>query len=240
MAQKKEATGDHVASQTDLFEDSIPINQLHDIARRIDQGSPPTPSTGPTLQSNPTRDERQGHCDPHVEDSKGTGYQSTPKNNSADGQQLSPDMERYRRMEAFLLKHRKQWELNNEPYVRADLLRNEKRYLSARNHGPWKFEWDYRSVPMFPRPNPFELVERLNELPSQDGEDKQDEFDISINYNAARNRVRKNFEWDMDRLFLIEEIAIQKQKQSEEKMQMIPRKTTPPKTKNPKRERAPS
>lgn len=79
--------------------------------------------------------------------------------------------------------------------------------LENRHYGPWIFDWEYTTYPTYPQPNPFELMEGPNQPRVADSEGRKDGFDISIDYTAARNRVRKGFEWDMDRLFLAEELA---------------------------------
>jgi hypothetical protein len=43
------------------------------------------------------------------------------------------------------------------------------------------------------------------------------EFDIAIDSGAARDRIRKNFEWEMDRIFLAEEMRVRSLAKVEEK-----------------------
>ncbi|KAK7959414.1 uncharacterized protein PG986_004268 [Apiospora aurea] len=130
----------------------------------------------------------------------------------------SPAMKMYREMEAFLLKHRKEWEAKNKHRLNArvricdDRPRPNERGLDK--GGPWTFDWDYYTIPEYKRPNPFELTNELGAFPYPSSIiDEKDDFDLAIDYGAARNRLRKNFEWDVDRLYLLEEMAIRKRKQ---------------------------
>lgn len=195
------------------------MDQLREIAARIDKVTSQSPPCGPAAESNTTKAEDQDQRGLDAKDRVGDGNQPNPNNNAADSPQLSSDMERYRRMEEFLLKHRKEWESKNNPVSYGWLATNdERRRPDDRHLGPWSYYWDHKLQPEYPRPNPFELVESLNGPTTPVDADRKDEFDISINYTAARNRVRRSFEWDMDRLFLIEETAIRKQKEAEAKI----------------------
>ncbi|ORY62059.1 uncharacterized protein BCR38DRAFT_466837 [Pseudomassariella vexata] len=46
---------------------------------------------------------------------------------------------------------------------------------------------------------------------------EKDEFDHEIDFCARRDRIRKNFEWDLDRLFLAEEVDKRKRKKANDK-----------------------
>lgn len=186
-----------------------------------DAGDPQT-GQGLATHSHAKDVDRQSQSDiefRHNED--GTDQPSTNKP-TANFSKLSPDMEKYMRMEAFLLKNRKEWESANTPYLssdwdfRKDAMRRDPNFDRL---GPWNRVWQFISDPKYDRPNPFELTNNLSMLQSPHNREKEeeDEFDITIDYGAARNRLRKNFEWDMDRIFLIEELAIRKRRQEEDK-----------------------
>ncbi|KAK8063334.1 hypothetical protein PG996_007986 [Apiospora saccharicola] len=179
-------------------------------------GAPQT-GQGSAMQSDAKDVDRQSRHDAESKHNEDSADQPSTEKPSADFPRLSPEMERYMRMEAFLLKHRKEWESKHDPVLDAaweyrDELRRDPR---VDLYGPWNRIWDFKSIPRYNRPNPFELTNNLSTLQSAHSAEEEDEFDISIDYGAARNRLRKNFEWDMDRIFLVEELAIRKRKQEE-------------------------
>ncbi|ROV97467.1 hypothetical protein VPNG_08687 [Cytospora leucostoma] len=111
---------------------------------------------------------------------------------------LLDGMEEYKRMEECLYRHRKEWEGNG---VHKHLNMNPKitkRRLKAGplDFGPWMHRWEEESLPKYKRPDPFDPFHQCIDVPG-DEKDK-DDFDHVIDYGAARDRLRKNFEWDID------------------------------------------
>ncbi|KAK8112601.1 hypothetical protein PG984_013127 [Apiospora sp. TS-2023a] len=212
---------DHIAGTptADVVADSIPKDQLRMIAERIDDGSNNNQPESSDTQMSGKDAERQGQPDlEHISTKPSTAEQSIdkPSEGSVD---KSPLMERYRRMEAFLLKHRKEWESNNEPMLDADPIGRREPARSGpgfTKYGPWNWEWEYWTNPKYDRPNPFELTNELGAFPQSRSAEAKDEFDLTIDYGAARNRLRKNFEWDLDRLYLVEELTLRKRKEEED------------------------
>jgi len=128
------------------------------------------------------------------------------------------DIEQYRRMEQFLYKHRKEWEMKAPQHkiFGMDLSYFSRSYLDRKlEHGPWDYKWMPYSYPDYNRPNPFDLAHQGIDVPGDASE--MDEFDIAIDFGAARDRIRKNFEWEMDRIFLAEEMGIRRRKKEEGK-----------------------
>ncbi|KAL6691496.1 hypothetical protein J3F84DRAFT_164259 [Trichoderma pleuroticola] len=109
------------------------------------------------------------------------------------------EREQYKRMEDCLYKHRKEWEVNVGPGG-WNLWSFNDYFRSGRSERRWELSNDE----LYERPNPFN---------PHDCEDKKDDakagayedYDRDIDYGYRRERLRKNFEWDMDRLYLAEE-----------------------------------
>lgn len=140
---------------------------------------------------------------------------------------LMADMEQYKRMEECLYKHRKEWEGNG---LAKHVSFHEKfdsdrvKLVEENNRGPWMFKWKERSSPAYKRPNPFDPSHQCIDFPN-DAND-MDEFDRAIDFGAARDRLRKNFEWDIDRLFLAEEMEIRRRRANEAKQSLQEEKVT--------------
>lgn len=140
------------------------------------------------------------------------GAQSNPKT-SAEAPtdvRMQQEMEQFKRMEACLYKHRKEWELNEGPgqhvgfwdYSDSRLLRfgNQVWVTSERGH---------RSTNTFERPDVFDPAHKCDKS-DLEGRSRdimtRDNYDDTIDWGDRRDRIRKNFEWDMDRMFLGEEL----------------------------------
>ncbi|KAK8030090.1 ATPase family AAA domain-containing protein 3B [Apiospora rasikravindrae] len=186
----------------------------HDVQ---ESGAPQTGVSSDT-QYNANEVETQSQHHDEFKNTQGSPDGPSTEIPSANVPEPSPDMERYRQMEAFLLQHRKEYESKNSPYLKADWQPVWPRKDAAwfDKFGPWNRTWDFWSTPEYKRPNPFELTNDLSAFQNSQNKEEKDEFDMAIDYGAARNRLRKNFEWDLDRLFLIEEIAVRKQKKEED------------------------
>lgn len=141
--------------------------------------------------------------------------------------QLVAEMEEYRRREAFLYRHRKEWERQGDPGNWA-LSLIPRDYLDVPDRGPWQYEWQlgYSGRTPYKAPNPFSPDlnnnNNDNDLKSALNTKERDEYDYTIDYGDRRERLRKNFEWEMDRLYLAEETdrrRLAKAKEAEEQRQ---------------------
>jgi hypothetical protein len=149
--------------------------------------------------------------------------------------QLVAEMQEYRRREAFLYRHRKEWERQGVP---GDwrLTVDESDYLDAARHGPWNYQWKlrYRGRTPYNAPDPFShacsreqrglinINNNGNNVKSALNTEERDEYDYTIDYGDRRERLRKSFEWEMDRLYLAEETnrrRLAKAKEAEEQRQ---------------------
>jgi len=128
------------------------------------------------------------------------------------------DIEQYRTMEQFLYKNRKKWEMETggpEMWGMQQVRSAGNRKGRTLGDGPWNYRWTPYSFPHYNRPNPFDLAHQGIDVPGDASE--MDEFDIAIDFGAARDRIRKNFEWEMDRIFLAEEMGIRRRTKAEGK-----------------------
>lgn len=122
------------------------------------------------------------------------------------------EIERFKRMEACLYKHRKEWEVNVGP-------------------GQWTIDWYGNHRPgygwgidgihvvserKYTRPDVFDPT---HDCSPKEGEAAAEltgpeaEYNRTIDWGFRRDVLRKNFEWEMDRLFLKEEVQRKKQEQ---------------------------
>lgn len=153
------------------------------------------------------------------EDSEGVTRHLPDSDQGPSQSNLMADMGQYQRMEECLYKHRKEWENNGiRKRLGFDNERNSKRFgmvAPGDAYGPWLNKWKEVTSPKYKRPNPFDPSHKCIHVPGDTSE--MDEFDHAIDYGAARDRLRKNFEWDMDRMFLAEEMEIRKRREDGEK-----------------------
>ncbi|KAH0533362.1 hypothetical protein TsFJ059_001942 [Trichoderma semiorbis] len=122
------------------------------------------------------------------------------------------EREQYKRMEDCLYKHRKEWEVNVGPggwnlWSFNDYFRN----------GRSDRRWELCNDEVYQRPNPFNsshsCVDLKDTVNADAKVDAYEEFDREIDYGHRRERLRKNFERDMDRLYLAEESQKRKKHQ---------------------------
>ncbi|UKZ45949.1 hypothetical protein TrVGV298_000144 [Trichoderma virens] len=121
------------------------------------------------------------------------------------------EREDYKRMEECLYRHRKEWEVEG-----GSTGWNMWTFSDYFSDGRVSRRWELNNNELYERPNPFN--------PSHDCRDKKDdknarayaEFDRDIDYGHRRERLRKNFEWDMDRLYLAEEAEKRRKFKEEE------------------------
>lgn len=137
--------------------------------------------------------------------------------------QPTEEMKQYQRMESYLYQNRKEWqahvgteEFDMEPRTR-DLIG------TGFPPGPWTYHWNINpnSVSPYIRPDPFARFENANNGGGEDaalpvGADPPGEFDHIVDYGNRRDRLRKTFEWEMDRLYLAEETELRRLKKLEE------------------------
>ncbi|PVI04586.1 hypothetical protein DM02DRAFT_556143, partial [Periconia macrospinosa] len=134
-----------------------------------------------------------------------------PEQNAADPQ-LSAEFAQYQRMEACLYKHRKEWETNVGP----GFVWNVPQYSRSLRSGKdiWKIiDPGLESARVYERPDIFDPTHDCHPDIAKSPNPK-DEFDMVIDWGNRRDRLRKNFEWDMDRLFLNEELQRKKDAQA--------------------------
>ncbi|KAH6617425.1 hypothetical protein F5144DRAFT_596448 [Chaetomium tenue] len=110
--------------------------------------------------------------------------------------QLTEDMEEYKRMEASLKNHRKEWERETGP-GRWGIRDGDPRLYMRFAHRPSN-AYEPSSLQ--------ELTDEVADGQGQSAAGTYDEFDQIIDYGSRRDRLRKNFEWEMDRMYLAEEL----------------------------------
>ncbi|KAL6876223.1 hypothetical protein HDV57DRAFT_519109 [Trichoderma longibrachiatum] len=124
--------------------------------------------------------------------------------------------ENYKRMEDCLYQHRKDWEISNKPDW-WNLWSNNDYFQDGRNYRYWNMNYSNE----YERPDPFEPSHNCGDTKAHVKSGVYEEFDREIDYGHRRERLRKNFEWDMDRLYLAEEAEKrrrEKEKQVEEEV----------------------
>lgn len=131
--------------------------------------------------------------------------------------QLMTEMEQYKRMEACLYRHRKEWEQGGGPGSwNMGLHPKDYHSLGPYKHGPWNYHWILSPERNYKRPDPFDP----SHICADDQRDREpplfDDFDHTIDYGSRRERLRKNFEWEMDRLYLVEEIDLRRKAKDKE------------------------
>ncbi|KAF4947331.1 hypothetical protein FSARC_13997 [Fusarium sarcochroum] len=131
--------------------------------------------------------------------------------------------EEYKRREAYLYEHRKQWETNTGPGKWSiPILENNDFTFDRYQYplGPWSYHWGWNKEREYQRPDPFSPAHYPKGHGAKTGAKAPDEFDYTIDFGARRESLRKNFEWEMDRLYLVEETdrrRRQKEKEEHEK-----------------------
>ncbi|KAK4446837.1 hypothetical protein QBC34DRAFT_145978 [Podospora aff. communis PSN243] len=123
--------------------------------------------------------------------------------------QLMEDLEEYRRMEACLKNHRREWERKGGPPqwgIQDYRARDYMRYGKG-PHPPFHLNWHiHHSGEKYLPPPLTELSRRVADGEGPEDDEPDDDFDRIIDYGSRRDRARKNFEWEMDRIYLAEEI----------------------------------
>ncbi|KAF6836635.1 hypothetical protein CMUS01_05339 [Colletotrichum musicola] len=133
---------------------------------------------------------------------------------------IRSDLEKSRRMESVMYKHRKEWESKFGPgaWYLVDSggrfgLEGEKK-----NRPRWKVPCEIKQIHEYPRPNISDFAE---DFPASDADaetDDDDDFDRTIDYGDRRDRLRKHFEWEMDRIYMEEEMDRRKRERREQEV----------------------
>ncbi|EMD86517.1 hypothetical protein COCC4DRAFT_166974 [Bipolaris maydis ATCC 48331] len=112
--------------------------------------------------------------------------------------EVMADVEKYKRMEACLYKHRKEWELNIGPGDWTGFYRYARAVQNGRQRWNVCFP-DISADNSYERPDVFDPDHdcgfKGTAHPEEDGKGSKDEYDITIDWGYRRDRVRKNFEW---------------------------------------------
>lgn len=120
------------------------------------------------------------------------------------GSKVSAEQIEYQKMLACLYGHRKQFETTEGPGD-WDLIRIRNDYVPRqRRDGPWDNSYHLWERNQYRRPNAFDLDHQCDNQQPNFG--VEDDYDIAISYGDRRERVRKHFEWELDRLYLMEEM----------------------------------
>lgn len=151
--------------------------------------------------------------------------ESTNLPESQHSSKKTEEMEQYQRMAKYLYSHRKEWEATlQEDGVRHGIYQVSELAMDLQNQGrnckfgPWYYEWrpDY-GLNEYNRPNPFNRARQCPEgAQANIADNTMDEYDHAIDYGARRSRLRKAYEWEMDRLWLSEETEIRRRRTLEE------------------------
>jgi len=135
------------------------------------------------------------------------------------------DLEQYRLMEACLYRHRKEWESKPRPRSWDFFDLDVRSYIQSTQSGPWNYQWIMRGERQYQRPDPFDPSHNCANDQDEADANAYDDYDHAIDYGGRRERLRKNFEWEMDRLFLAEEMDRRKRtkiKEAEEQRRRDP------------------
>ncbi|RSL86169.1 hypothetical protein CEP51_002958 [Fusarium floridanum] len=140
---------------------------------------------------------------------------------------LSSEMEQYRRMEKCLYRHRKEWQTSHV-MQRIEMTANYKNKHGSLD-GPWSLQWDIdnQSESEYSRPDPFNPHHQCEDEEVLGDEDTIDEYDHAIDFGSRRDRLRKNFEWEMDRLYLAEETDLRRRQRLGEEKQLQKQTSNP-------------
>lgn len=124
------------------------------------------------------------------------------------------EMEQRKRMEACLYKHRKEWEMEGGP-IRWHLGYDygESRGLVLSNQFYSTSERTIVPNRRYHRPDPFDPSHKCD--PNTFGDPNmstvsRDAYDEVINWGNRRDRLRKAFEWELDRMYLDEELQVKR------------------------------
>ncbi|KAK1654160.1 hypothetical protein BDP81DRAFT_307917, partial [Colletotrichum phormii] len=123
------------------------------------------------------------------------------------------DLERHRRMEACFYKHGKEWEATKGPGSWGTDDWGPRKYMRTSGRR-WHPSWDLVQEREFQRSDYVHPSHNCSDSPVHvmgQATDELDDFDRTINYGDRRDRLRKTFEWELDRLYLAEELKKRRQ-----------------------------
>ncbi|KAL2855278.1 hypothetical protein BJX68DRAFT_253847 [Aspergillus pseudodeflectus] len=127
---------------------------------------------------------------------------------------LSAEQIEYQRMLACLYGHRKEFETAGGPGF-WNMYRRRHGWLPVQpRDGPWDFTYNLVHMDSYKRPDPFDPTHECNT--HQFDPNTPNDFDLAIDYGERRESVRKHFEWELDRLYLMEELYRRQQRRKME------------------------
>ncbi|KAL3451097.1 hypothetical protein BJX65DRAFT_234631 [Aspergillus insuetus] len=168
-------------------------DELQFLKRRIDE-----------LQKQTAR----GRDDPQIE-------RPTAPASDDPSPKLSDEQIEYQRMLACLYGHRKDFETAGGP-MNWHMYRSRNRWLPTQpRDGPWDWIYNMSYHRDYDRPDPFDATHECNtdQFPTK----KPNDFDLAIDYGERRESVRKHFEWELDRLYLKEELDRRQRRRQQDK-----------------------
>ncbi|KAL3488082.1 hypothetical protein BJX62DRAFT_253566 [Aspergillus germanicus] len=123
---------------------------------------------------------------------------------------LSAEQIEYQRKLSCLYGHRKDFETAGGP-ADWNMYRTRHRWLPTQpRDGPWDYIYDMDYMDGYKRPDPFDPTHECNT--HQFNPNTPNDFDLAIDYGERRASVRKHFEWELDRLYLMEEMYRRQQR----------------------------
>ncbi|OJJ42682.1 hypothetical protein ASPZODRAFT_137069 [Penicilliopsis zonata CBS 506.65] len=151
----------------------------------------------------------------HLESQIRNGDAQTPQKPLPSISQETAD---FKRMEACLYRHRKEWAMKNSNLGDITMLLDPRPYYpeQAPATGPWSYHWDIYDQESYFRPDPFDPSHQCTSLEHDERPTPPDGYDRAIDYGHRRDRLRKHFEWEMDRLYLVEEVEARRRAKLEE------------------------
>lgn len=132
---------------------------------------------------------------------------------------MREEMLEYHRRERYLYKHRKDWTRQTYgPISLYEKIRKDDNSHSA--HDPVWLNLNWKEGQEYRRPDPFLISEGEQDPEVHTDENlvssDEDEFDRQVDYSNRRDRLRKTYEWELDRLWLAEETELRRQKKKDE------------------------
>lgn len=151
-----------------------------------------------------------------IEELERQTMEGQPPNNASDSSE-------YQRLEKCLFKHRRDWEMETGPGIWTMGANYRYSLMEKPDYpmGPWLYNWNIHSNNKYKRPDPFDTT---HECGGNGDHDDNLEFKKVIDFESRRQRIRKNFEWEMDRLYLKEEIEDRRKAQEVKAQEEIARK----------------
>ncbi|KAJ6024755.1 hypothetical protein N7540_005552 [Penicillium herquei] len=126
----------------------------------------------------------------------------------------SSEWAKYQKSINAIYQRRKGWE-NTEGPGWWDMYRSRNRFVRRqREDGPWDWSYSISAHNDYSRRFPPEVFSGTADIPLEGA--PPDDYDRVIDYGHRRERLRKSFEWEMDRLYLVEEIEIRRREKEEE------------------------